>query len=105
MERITVLQPTIGSISLNRLTYTAIEKLPIKLQIFFILRFASISTQADVSKLIKMIKTYENEKDTQIDETTTLKLIESYTYEITGILFNSYVSSSIIKNDYFLIFK
>ena len=104
---------------LNKLQYSDIQSFPIKLQIYFILRFWSLSTLKEINELnelvnlanIKKIKLLlKNNKTEKTEETNSFsdqtvndlifKIIENTVYEVFGILYSSFINWTVIKNDY-----
>jgi hypothetical protein len=90
----------IGTLVLDKLTHRSIEKLPVKLQIYFILKFWRLCTTNEIDNLIELIKYYELTKLDCTDNEPVFKIIESYDYEVSGIFFNLSVPWTFIRNDY-----
>lgn len=95
-------QKTIKTIYLNNLTYSDIKNFPAKLQIFFMLKFAQLSSLGEIDRLVKVSRLYQNiEQNTeQISDDLIFKLLESYSYDIIGIFYNTNVHWTLLKREY-----
>lgn len=85
-------------IYLNKLCYNNLKRFPLKLQIFFILKFSILYHEDDMNYLIRLIKKY-NDSD-NIGNNIIFPIIDAYNYEVLGIVMNSKISNSFIKSDY-----
>lgn len=95
----------IKKIYLNNFDYDDIKDLPIKLQIFFILKFFKFSKKNDYDFFNALLKKYKETEFEKYAEYFILEVIDNISFEIIGLFFNTKVSSVLIKNDYLNIWE
>lgn len=91
-------QNVIKTLVLDKLTFSDIKYFPIKLQIYFMLRFWNLNKDHEIKYLIELAKCYNPTK--YFTEESILKIIDQHNYEITGFFFNSPIYSGSVKTDY-----
>ena len=91
----------LNTLYLNRLSYDDLKNFPIKLQIFFILKFAQMSTRNDIDCLIGILKKYDGENN-DTNNAVIFSILSSFNYEIAGLFVNTTVLPSSLKKEYFI---
>lgn len=88
-----------NTLYLNKISYNTIKKFPVKLQIFFILKFSPLIFKEEMDCLASIIKKYNKDSDSSENEII-LSILSTHNYEVLGTIVNSKVSWSLLKKDY-----
>lgn len=122
----THINKTIGTIYVNRLTHSSLKNLPLKSQIFLILKFATLISREEINYLINILRKYapvqvkqlDKQLDKHLDENSGAEqnnqnlnesfnedslncaVLNNYAFEISGIFYNTTISTEIIKKEY-----
>lgn len=94
----TIQQISVRTISLNNITAKDIVGFPIKLQIFFILKFCPLKNEKEFEKFIEIINSYD--KENEINNDVIEKILKSCMFVVNGLFYNTKISSDIIFQDY-----